>query len=142
MDDCMINIRKLEKDDVSSVIELLQSLSSYKPSSKSYSKICSIFFNQKNVFSLVAVVNKEVVSYGSIIIETKIRGGKKGHMEDVVTHVNFRKKKIGTKIINNLFEIAKKEGCYKVSLECNKYNIPFYKNCKFEISGIGMQRFL
>jgi glucosamine-phosphate N-acetyltransferase len=137
-----INIRKIQKNDVSEVIDLLQSLSCYKPNKKNYSLICNEFFSQQNVFSLVAIFNHKIVGYGSIVIETKIRGGRKGHIEDIVTHKNFRKKQIGRKIINNLLKIAKKKECYKISLECNKDNVSFYINNNFEINGIGMQKLL
>jgi len=137
-----INIRTLQKKDVDEVIDLLQSLSNYRPNKESYSLICNDFFSQQNVFSIVAIFNNKIIGYGSIVIETKIRGGRKGHIEDIVTHQNYRNKQIGSKIIDNLFKIAKKKECYKISLECNKNNVPFYINNKFEISGTGMQRFL
>ncbi|MDC1087325.1 GNAT family N-acetyltransferase [Alphaproteobacteria bacterium] len=137
-----IIIRPLEKSDMFDVIELLQLLSNFKPSKKNYNKIWHDFKSQNNVHSLVAIIDNKIVGYGSIVIETKIRGGRKGHIEDIVTHQNFRKKQIGSKIICNLFKIAKKKECYKISLECNKDNIPFYINNNFEISGTGMQQFL
>lgn len=60
-----------------------------------------------------------------MIIETKIRGGRKGHIEDIVTHPKFRKKQIGSNIIYNLLKIVKKKECYKISLVCNKSNNVF-----------------
>ena len=137
-----INIRTVQKNDIAAVIDLLQSISNFKPNKKEYSIIYNEFFSQQNVFSIVAIFNNKIVGYGSIVIETKIRGGRKGHIEDIVTHPKFRKKQIGSKIIDNLLKIAKKKECYKISLECNKDNIPFYINNNFEISGTGMQQFL
>ena len=137
-----INIRRIKKNDMNEVIDLLQSLSKYNPNKKNYPLIYKEFFSQQNVFSIVAIFNNKIIGYGSIVIETKIRGGRKGHIEDIVTHQKYRKKQIGSKIINNLLKIAKKKECYKISLECNNDNIPFYINNSFEISGTGMQKFL
>tara|TARA_B110000008_G_C16897460_1_gene535323 strand:- start:90 stop:266 length:177 start_codon:yes stop_codon:yes gene_type:complete len=35
---------------------------------------------------------------------------------------------IGKIIFDSLFDAAKLEGCYKVSLQCQAYNIYFYEN--------------
>jgi glucosamine-phosphate N-acetyltransferase len=135
-----IFVRKIKKVDISFVIELLQSISNYKPSKKDYSKIWNKFNNQKNVHALVALINNKIVGYGSVVIETKIRGGKMGHIEDIVSHKKFRNIGIGKNIVNELFILAKKKGCYKISLQCKKHNTSFYKKCGYKINGITMQR--
>ena len=135
-----IFVRKIKKVDISFVIELLQSISDYKPSKKDYSKIWNKFNNQKNVHALVALINNKIVGYGSVVIETKIRGGKMGHIEDIVSHKKFRNIGIGKNIVNELFILAKKKGCYKMSLQSKKHNTSFYKKCGYKINGITMQR--
>ena len=136
-----LKIRKLNKNDMSDVIELLQSMSEFRPPESEYSQIWNEFDSQNNVHSIVALTNKKVIGYGSIIIETKIRGGKMGHIEDIVSHIDFRKKGIGKSIIDELFEIAKKEGCYKVALQCKEHNVSFYEKNSYVLNGISMQRF-
>ena len=42
------------------------------------------------------------MGYGSIVIETKIRGGKMGHVEDIVSHSLFRKKGIGKAVVDSI----------------------------------------
>ena len=140
MNDKNIFIRKIKKTDISFVIELLQSISKYNPSKSEYSKIWNKFKGQKNVHALVALINNKVVGYGSIVIETKIRGGKMGHIEDIVSHKNFRKSGIGKAIVDNLFVVAKKKSCYKVALQCKKHTISFYKKCGYKKNAITMQR--
>ena len=120
-------IRKINKSDMLEVIELLQSMSEFKPSKEECSEIWVKFDNQPNVYALVAVQNDKIIGYGSILIETKIRGGRMGHIEDIVSHKDFRKKGIGKAIVDGLFEIAKKKKCYNVSLQCKEHNIPFYE---------------
>ena len=133
-------IRQIRKKDMSLVIELLQSISKYKPSKSKYPKIWNKFKNQKNIHALVAISDNIIVGYGSIVIETKIRGGKMGHIEDIVSHKDFRKNGVGKAILDKLFALAKKKGCYKVALQCKKHNIAFYKKCNYKVSAITMQR--
>jgi glucosamine-phosphate N-acetyltransferase len=127
---------------MSEVIELLQSLSAFKPITAEHDAIWAAFDAQPNVHSVVAVSGGRTVGYGSIVIETKIRGGKMGHIEDIVTHADFRKQGIGKAVVDALFEIAEENGCYKVALQCKESSVPFYAKCDYELSGVAMQRFL
>ena len=137
-----ILIRTAEQTDMESVIELLQSLSEFKPSKSDFSNIWRCISEQCNVYSLVAIIDKQVVGYGSIVIEVKIRGGKMVHVEDIVSDPLFRKKGIGKAILDALFAVAKENGCYKVALNCKEHNIKFYEKCDFSKSGVAMQRFV
>ena len=76
MNSFIIKLRKIEKADMFDVIEMLQQLSEYKPSEKNYLDIWDKFSIQKNIYSLVATIEDKIVGYGSLLIETKIRGGK------------------------------------------------------------------
>ncbi len=100
------------------------------------------FIHQPNVYPIVAVRDEMVIGYGSISIETKIRGGKIGHVEDVVSKDSARKSGIGRLIVESLYEIAKENRCYKVALHCQHRNIAFYEKCKYIASGTAMQRFI
>ena len=137
-----ISIRAIMQSDMDAVIELLQSMSNFKPSKSEYLPIWNSFCQQTNVHSLVAVMDNQIVGYGSIIIETKIRGGKMGHIEDIVSHSLFQKKGIGKAILNGLFNVAKVNCCYKVALQCKENNVKFYEKCGYEQSGLAMQIFL
>lgn len=122
------------------VILLLQNMSTYLPPKDSYDDIWESFISQPNVHSVVVTEKGEVVGYGTIVVETKIRGGKMGHIEDIVSHPNKRNKGIGKIVVNALYEIAKINKCYKVSLQCQQHNIPFYEKCDYKVSGTAMQR--
>ena len=136
-----ISIRVIVQNDMYSVIELLQSISEFKPSKSDFLSIWNSFSEQPNVYSLVAVMDNQIVGYGSIVIETKIRGGKIGHIEDIVSHLLFRKKGIGKAILDALFNVAKANGCYKVNLQCKEQSMEFYEKCGYEVCGVSMQKF-
>jgi glucosamine-phosphate N-acetyltransferase len=143
MDDVKnIFIRAVLQNDMEAVIELLQSMSEFKPPSSDLLDIWNSFFKQTNVHSLVAIMDNQIVGYGSIVIEAKIRGGKMGHIEDIVSHSLFRKKGIGKAVVDALFDIAKVNGCYKVALQCEERNVEFYKKFGYEVSGVAMQMFV
>ena len=138
-----ISISRINKSHIKSVIDILQSISIYKPDEHEYNQIWNDFQSQSNNYGLVATnETNEVVGYGSILIENKIRGGKLGHIEDIAIHKDFRMKGIGSLLMNALYEIAKKERCYKISLACKDINLDFYKKSNFILTGLYVARLL
>ena len=138
----MISIRETVEKDLSSVIGLLQCLSNFAPKKNNYPYIWEAFNEQKNLHSVVATLEQEVVGYGCVLIETKIRGGKAGHIEDVVSHQMYRGMGIGKALVDALYMIGKKEDCYKLTLQCREQNRVFYEKCGYANSGTMMQKFL
>ena len=137
-----VSLVEVKKNHMTAVIEILQSISDYRPDEKDYDQIWDEFQSQTNYFGLVALDEKvDVVGYGSIFIERKIRGGKMGHIEDIAVHPDFRKKGIGKLLINALYQISQEEKCYKVSLSCKEKNLSFYQKCDFVIDGISLSKF-
>ena len=141
MNEMSLKIRQTVKADMIEIVGLLQGISDYKPNKILFDKIWENFNNQKNVYSVVAQIDNVIVGYGAIVVEIKIRGGKMGHIEDIVSHSEFRKKGVGKAIVNALFEIAKDNDCYKVALQCKEHNVSFYNKCNYELSGLAMRRF-
>ncbi len=138
-----ISLVEVKKNHMTAVIEILQSISDYRPDEKDYDQIWDQFQSQTNYFGLVALDKKvDVVGYGFILIERKIRGGKKGHIEDIAVRPDFRKKGIGKLLINALNQIAQEEKCYKVSVVCKEHNLSFYQKCDFVKDGISLSNFL
>lgn len=138
----MIIIRETVEKDLPSVIGLLQCISNFAPKKNDYPYIWEAFNEQKNLHSVVATLEEEVVGYGSVWIETKIRGGKACHIEDVVSHQMYRGMGIGKAVMDTLYVIAKKYECYKVTLQCREQNRVFYEKCGYVNSGTTMQKFL
>ena len=137
-----VSLVEVKKNHMTSIIEILQSISDYRPNEKDYDEIWDKFQSQTNYFGLVALDEKlDVVGYGSIFIQQNIRGGKIGQIEDITVHPDFRKKGIGKLLINALYQISKQEKCYKVSLVCKEHNLSFYQKCDFVISGISLSKF-
>ena len=131
-----IKIRKLQKKDLAN--GFLHSLDSLRKSSDLDPKKAKSIFDKissdPNEAIYVAVIGSKVVGAASIIIEQKFihKGGKAGHIEDVVVAKGFQGKGIGQKIVQALLEHAEKTGCYKTILDCSDDLIPFYEKLGFK----------
>lgn len=94
--------------------------------------------------TIVAEMNGRIVGTGSVMIEPKfIRGGKPAaHIEDIVVDKGARGLKLGKQLIEKLTEYSEQRGCYKVILDCNDDNVPFYKKCGFNVKERQMTKYL
>lgn len=135
----MLKVKPVVLNDFNKVIDMLQSISNYKPDSKETEEIWDRFNNQENLKAFTFFENNQIVGYGSILYENKIRGGIAGHIEDIVIDSNIRGKGYGKYIIDYLVQDARKLDCYKISLSCKEHNVVFYEKCGFHLDGITMQ---
>ena len=139
----MVKCRSIRFEDMKVVIGLLKLISDFVPGESEYEKIWKKYSEQNNVFGVVAELDGEVVGYGSIFIETKIRGGRVGHVEDIVCSPDKQRLGIGSEILDKLFEISKKENCYRCSLVRKSQNKIFYNRNHYEDDGLSsMTRFV
>lgn len=134
--------RPVEKKDIEQVFPLLQQLVEIDYSNRDKEKCWELFESNAATNSIVGVYEDEIVAYGSIIIENKIRGGISGHIEDIVVSNKIRNKNIGTNLIKHLVEIGEQKGCYRITLFCKKDLISFYSRNGFEVNNIVMKKFI
>uniref|UniRef100_A0A0A9XFX8 Glucosamine 6-phosphate N-acetyltransferase n=1 Tax=Lygus hesperus TaxID=30085 RepID=A0A0A9XFX8_LYGHE len=89
------------------------------------------------------VESNRIIACGTLMVELKFihECGKVGHIEDVVVDQEYRKLRIGQKMIKILLDIAEGEGCYKVMLDCNDTNVPFYQSVGFELNSRHMAKY-
>ena len=137
-----LNVKKVSVKDFAKIFDILQSISKYKVDSSLINEISSSFFDQKHMHAFSFFIEKQLVGYGSFIIEKKIRGGKVAHIEDIVVDSNFRGKGVGKFIITKLTEKIKDLKCYKITLACKEHNISFYEKCGFSLNGFNMSLIL
>ena len=115
----MIEIRPVKEPDHATIAQLLhQQLSAYYPDITQMPAVWRDFIDQSGIHCRVAVVEGCLVGFGALLVEVKIRGGRLGHIEDIVVAADARKAGIGRAILQELCTIAAAEGCYKVSLAC------------------------
>ena len=137
----MLFLKKTVFSHHKKIIDILcENVSNYKPH-KNLKNIWRNFKKQKNIFCISAIDKRnEVLGYGSIVFEYKIRGGLVGHIEDIAVQKKYQKKGIGTKIIKKLIQEASKKKCYKVILQ-TKNAKNFYKKLGFKKNGETLQKF-
>ena len=78
----------------------------------------------------------------SIVVENKVRGEVAGHIEDIVVDTEVRGKMIGVSLIKELVKVAKRKGCYRVTLFCKESLINFYSRNGFEVNNVVMKKYL
>jgi glucosamine-phosphate N-acetyltransferase len=138
-----VRLIPVEKHHMSDVVQLLQEISAFAPQQRQLDEIWDSYQKQEAVYSLVAVTqNDEVVGYGTLLIEIKIRGGKLGHIEDIVVHGSQRGSGLGKKIVGALVTFAENLGCYKVVLTCSTANAGFYMKSGLALTGVSMHKLL
>jgi glucosamine-phosphate N-acetyltransferase len=76
----------------------------------------------------------QVVCTATLLVERKfIHGcGSVGHVEDVVVDERLRGQRVGQRLVKVLSEAARLRGCYKVILDCEEHNVPFYEGSGFK----------
>ncbi|MBL42088.1 MAG: hypothetical protein CMM49_05460 [Rhodospirillaceae bacterium] len=135
-------IRKIKKSDMNIVVSLLQQVSNFDPKIEFYDSIWKNFKAQKNYYAVVVETNISIVGYGCLSYSMNLRGGKIAYIEDIVCAQSFKRKGIGKAIMKELYDYAKKKGCYKLVLQCKKENKKFYEKCGYQINGICMQKII
>ena len=129
-------IRLLQDKDYEDYVELLCQLTEISEvTKKSFENFVYI---QHLVPSMIRYfvyeIDNKVVGCVSIILERKLKGNSL-HIEDVVTHKEYRGKGIGVELMNYCLQFAKDNKCYKIVLDCADHNVAFYEKCGFKLSG-------
>ncbi|NVK33325.1 MAG: GNAT family N-acetyltransferase [Rhodobacteraceae bacterium] len=142
MNDQAIVIRSFNPNDIEQVVEMLQSISTFKPDHSKFKELAATFVQNSYCFASVAESQEQVIGFGSIFILDRIRGGRSAIVEDVVVHETARRMGIGRLIVRNLLERAQEENCFKASLVTANHNIPFYESLGFAVDHQEMSVYL
>ena len=124
-------------------LQLLEQLTTVESEKIKYLDFCDHFSKMKSIIYVVRKDDK-VVATASLLVEPKFIHGLSfaGHIEDVVVDKSMRGTGVGKILIDHLVKEAEKQKCYKVILDCEKHNIPFYKKCGFQSKGFEMVKYL
>jgi len=141
MTDMKIVVRKAKMEDLAEIVRLLYQLSPPSPGEKLDDETGRIILKKTlsnpDYCLCVAEVGSEIAGTAILLIQLNLSHGGKSyaHVENVVTDVPFRGKGIGREMVNFLVLKARNNGCYKVILNCESKNIPFYERCGFHLTG-------
>lgn len=129
-----MNIRKLKHTDYANFLFLINQ---FRNTDFDYATF--VYTLSKLQDSEIWVIEKDdkIIASATILFEYKFIFNCccLAHIEDVIVDENYRKQGFGKMIIKHLIEIAEKNNCYKISLDCSDDNIRFYELCGFSKRG-------
>lgn len=93
------------------------------------------------IHTYIALVEGVVVGTASLFIEQKFihSGGRVGHIEDVAVRKDLQLKGLGTRLVEHATEEARRQGCYKVLLNCFEDRVGFYQRLGYRRQDVGMR---
>jgi GNAT superfamily N-acetyltransferase len=133
-------IRKIRENELSGLLGLYRHLHPGDPELAVMTDIERLWhriFIDPQLHYLVADVGGRIVSTCTLtVIPNLTRGARPyGLIENVVTHPDFRRRGIGTRILKTALELAWEQGCYKVMLLTGRKDeatLRFYQQAGFE----------
>jgi len=114
-------VRLIRYDELDKLLNLYQHLHPEDPDVRDSEVLESLWteiFNDPNLYYLVIEDNGEIISSCTIAIIKNLTRNLRpyGLIENMITHPNYRKKGLGTKVLHKAVEIAKENNCYKIML--------------------------
>lgn len=79
--------------------------------------------------------HSRIIGAATLVTELKFihKCGERARLEDVVVNNSYRGKQLGKLVVLTVTLLAKKLGCYKMSLDCKDPLIPFYKTLGYTL---------
>lgn len=147
-----VTIRKGEKKDYPSVIKLIKELATFEKAPEKVSNNVEQMEQESDLFTFFVAENSkgEIVGFALCFFAYFTWVGKSLYLDDLYVVPEYRRQKIASKLMNEIFKLARKENCKRVRwqvLNWNKDAIEMYKvaganlddewlNCDFDIDGI------
>ncbi len=129
-----IRIRKAERKDMPQVLELIKELAVYEREPDAVevtAKELEAEGFDNNLFTCFVAENEaEIVGMALVYFRFSTWKGRTVHLEDLIVKNNYRSKRIGTLLYNNVVRYAKEQGVKRVEwvvLDWNKNAIDFYE---------------
>jgi N-acetylglutamate synthase-like GNAT family acetyltransferase len=134
--------RQIKKTELKALLDLYKFLFSKADGSVSSEKLQTTWneiMKQKGLYYFVLELDGKLISTCTLaIIPNLTRGARSyGIIENVVTHIDFRKRGFGTLLLHKTLEVAWEHDCYKVMLltgHKDQETLHFYEQAGF-ISG-------
>lgn len=136
----MTQIRPITTNDFDILIELFNEFARFqKMPEKMINSAKQMRKEQAYLNVFVAVQDNKVVGYVTYFFAYYTWVGKSLYMDDLYVRPNFRKKGIGSLLINGVISTAKKEGCKKLRWQVSGWNTPaidFYKSLGAQVDAV------
>lgn len=127
-----INIRSVEETDFEQIINLFRELAVFEKLPEKMINSVERMHIEKEFFNcfVAETTDKIIVGYATYFFAYYTWIGKSLYMDDLYVKPEFRGKGVGTKLINQVIDFAKKSGCHKLHWQVsgwNKQAMEYYK---------------
>jgi len=153
-----ITIRKAKEEDFSAIFSLIKELAMFEKAPEKLTNSVDLMKEEKNYIQCFVAETeaKEIIGIAQYFFAYFTWSGKSMYLGDLYVKESYRRKKVGLKLLNKIFEVAKEENCKKLTWQVLNWNtsaIEFYKklgaeideewfNCNFYSKEIQMNRLL
>ena len=138
-----LNFRKPVTNDFGEILRLLNShISNFHPPKGKFEKIFSEFNNNPLRHSIVVLLDRKIIGFGSLSIGSRIRGGDIAYIEDIVVDGYYQNMGVGTKLVQQLVNLSKEIGCISCILCSSDELLQFYSKSGFEKTGNCLRKML
>lgn len=115
-----------------SVIQLIKEFAAFIKTPEKVSITVEQMIQDKEYFNCLVAVNEsdEIVGFATYFYTFYSWTGKSLYLDDLFVPEQYRGKKIGSRLLDQAFEIAKRENCRKIRWQVSNWNakaIAFYK---------------
>jgi len=130
-----MKIRKAEKEDYNSVIELIKELAVFEKAGDKVTNTAEQMIKEQNHFNCLVAEsdNGEIIGFAIFFFAYFTWVGKSLYLDDIYIKPDFRNKGIGKDLLREIFKVAVSENCKRVRwqvLDWNTDAIEFYKKIK------------
>ena len=132
-------IRKIEKEEISNILPLLQILNPGMDHELISQRIDIMLQHQ---YECIGIYDGDrLIGISGYWILHKVYAGKHIEPDNVIIHPDYRNKKLGEKLLEWIHDLARKENCNTSEINCFSINHAGYKfwiNQGYEIIGFHM----
>jgi len=132
------SIRKATEADFPAILSLIKELAEFEKAPEKVTNSVEQMKQEKDFFRcfVAETGNKEIVGIALYFFAYYTWVGKSLYLDDIYVKESFRKQKIGTELLREVFKVARDENCKRVRwqvLNWNKPAIQMYEKCGAEI---------
>lgn len=128
-----ITIRKANEEDFTKIITLIKELAIFEKAPEGVTNSVEQMKAEKDFFGChVAEHDNEIIGIAIYFFAYYTWVGKSLYLDDLYVKEDFRGRKVGTKLLKKVFEVAKKENCKRVRWQVLNWNNPaiaLYEKC-------------
>lgn len=134
-----ITIRPATEDDFPAILSLIKELAEFERAPEKVTNSVEQMKQEQNHFRCFVAETEtgEIVGMALFFIAYYTWVGKSIYLDDIYVKRSLRQQKIGTALLNRVFEVARTEKCRRLRwqvLDWNEPAISFYRKCGAEIS--------